>query len=261
MKATAPVLRPSSRRVSRKRIFASAGWLAAGLLLSGSCLSGVRTNRVGIPWIRVSLARAEGQPDSLRPATPGNDLLREFARRFNALETFEAEFVQTQAWIGADESPPWKGKLYLKRPNLFRIEYREPAGHLQVSDGDTVWTYVPENGEVLATRLDGEDGHGGDPLRWILETGRAEPEVVDATVAGKPARVLSLVPGPGLGVSLVRLWIRPGGLDLAQYEITDSGGNRNLYALSKTRRDPKLGDDLFRFRPPPGVPVVQLGSP
>lgn len=201
------------------------------------------------------------QGTDTQPGTPGQVLLDAFARKFGALETFEAAFTQSQEWVGADASPEWRGTLYLKRPNLFRVEYDEPKGHLQVSDGKTVWTYVPENGEVLSAKLDSTAGAGGDVLRWILETGTAEPEVTETEVKGKSVLELSLLPQAGLGLSRVRIWISPKTLELVRYEITDSSGNRNLYTLGETRKNPKLSNELFRFVPPDGVPVVQLGAP
>ncbi len=192
----------------------------------------------------------------------GARALRRIADRFLALDTFSAEFEQFQYWIGADTTSPSFGTLYLKRPDLFRIEYRQPKGHLQVSDGKTVWTYVPENREVLTTRLKGEAGKGGgDLLRWVLENSRAEAAVQKDVVEGRPAVAVTLNPDPGLGLSRVRLWTRPGSPDLIQYEITDSSGNRSVYLLSKARYHPSLSASLFRFTPPPGVPVVELGQP
>jgi outer membrane lipoprotein carrier protein len=240
------------RLVSLGLLMVMFGGLAAG---RGLAQAGGALNVGGEVPIRPDTVAAS------RAATPGEQLLRGFASHFRALATFEADFVQTQDWAGMDDAPLWKGKLYLRRPNLFRIEYTEPPGHLQVSDGKTVWTYVPENGEVLAARLDSTSGPGGDILRWVLDTGQAEPDVAQIQVEGKPALMVSLLPAAGLGLSKVRLWIRPGSLDLCQYEIIDSSGNSNLYLLSRAKGNPKLSDEFFRFTPPAGVPIVQLGSP
>lgn len=236
------------------------------------------------------------------PTAQATSLLRQVAQSVSALDTFEADFVQTQHWVGMPDSPPWKGVLYLKRPNLFRLEYSDPPGHLQVSDGHTVWTYVPENKEVLSTQLgevggkggeaangseaagkegdaagkggdaagqrsdaagNGREaaGKGGDLLRWILENGRAEGDVVNDAVAGKPAREIALRPPEGAGLSEVRIWTAVSSPELLQYEITDASGNQSVYRLTRVRKNPKLSDGLFHFKPPPGVPVVELGSP
>jgi outer membrane lipoprotein carrier protein len=189
----------------------------------------------------------------------GQAALRVLAAAFEKLETFQADFSQSQDWVGMEPGPEARGTLSLKRPNLFRLEYREPAGHVQVCDGEAVWTYVPENGEVLKTSLGGK-GQGGDFLRWILEQGTADPTVGEEEIGGSPARVLVVSPPEGLGLKTVRFWVRPGGTTIVQYEVTDSSENRTLYRILKSRENPKLKDTLFRFSPPAGVPVVEVGG-
>ncbi|MBK8230564.1 MAG: outer membrane lipoprotein carrier protein LolA [Candidatus Eisenbacteria bacterium] len=189
----------------------------------------------------------------------GETLLRAVSGPFLALDTFQAGFEQTQHWVGMDEPAVSKGTLYLKRPNLFRIEYTEPKGHLQLSDGKTVWTYIPENGEVLKTIL--PEGQGGDLLRRILLESRPEAEVATAEVVGRPCKVLSLIPAEDLGLSRVRLWTPNGSNAILQYEIEDGSGNRSLFRLDHTRQNPTLKETLFEFTPPTGVPVIEVGAP
>lgn len=193
--------------------------------------------------------------------SPGRRLLERLAGVYLSMETLRIDFTQTQDWVGMEDSPPWKGRILLMRPDKFRIEYEEPEGHLQVGDGERVWTYVPENDEVLVTRLSDPDGPGGDLLRWILETGRPDPEVVGHSVDGKPARLLTLHPPEGLGIDRVRIWVEPEGTGILQYELVDSSGNRNTYLVRSIKADVDLSSSLFRFEPPEGVPVVELGSP
>lgn len=189
----------------------------------------------------------------------GETLLRAVSGPFLALDTFQAGFEQTQHWVGMDEPTVSKGTLYLKRPNLFRIEYTEPKGHLQLSDGKTVWTYIPENGEVLKTTL--PEGQGGDLLRRILTESRPEPDLATDEVLGRRCRVLSLIPAEDLGLSRVRLWTPNGSSAILQYEIEDGSGNRSLFRLDRTRQNPTLKGSLFEFTPPTGVPVIEVGAP
>jgi outer membrane lipoprotein carrier protein len=195
------------------------------------------------------------------PASAGEEILRRLAAAFENMETYQAEFIQTQSAPGMDDGAVSSGTLSLRRPNLFRLEYDEPKGHLQVSDGRTVWTYVPENKEVLSTRLEEGAGQGGDLLRWILNNSRALPSVDDDLVGGRRVQRITLVPAEGVGLSRVRIWTPPGSSDLAQYEIMDSSGNLSTYRLVTVRRNPRLKADLFRFTPPKGIPVVEVGTP
>jgi outer membrane lipoprotein carrier protein len=242
-------------------------FLAAALLLGARESSSAQTLAAlpdgggsSLPLTSGATAHPEGAGPAA-PLSPGATALREIAGLLLGLDSYQAEFAQTQEWVGMDAPAAARGTLYLRQPNLFRIEYTEPKGHLQVSDGSRVWTWVPENGEVLLARLSEGPGGSSDPLRWVLENGRAEPGVVADTVDGGPARRVVLVPAEGSGLKQVRLWTRPGSPDLIRYEYEDDGGNRTLYRLTRTRKNPRLDVGLFRFTPPPGVPVVELGAP
>ncbi|MFN8549401.1 MAG: outer membrane lipoprotein carrier protein LolA [Candidatus Eisenbacteria bacterium] len=198
-------------------------------------------------------AAAEASP------TPGELSLAAVASPFLALDSFQADFVQTQHWVGMDEPAVSKGTIFLLRPNLFRIEYREPKGHLQLSDGKVVWTYVPENGEVLKAEL--PEGGGGDLLRRILAESSPDSAIGSEIIEGRACRVLTLHPGEDLGLTLVRLWTKGSSDAILQYEFEDGSGNRSLYRLDRTRENPPLKASLFSFTPPPGVPVVEVGAP
>lgn len=254
-------MRPeSNRRSSRRR--------ARLVLLSplASRISSLRAGGMGTFGARIAIAPLLGVltvwPVLARaetPGTPGEIVLAAVARPFLALESFQADFVQTQHWVGMDEPAISNGTLYLLRPNRFRIEYREPKGHLQLSDGRVVWTYVPENGEVLKAEL--PEGGGGDLLRRILAESRADSMVGSEEVEGRTCRVLTLRPSEDLGLALVRLWTKGPSDAILQYEFEDGSGNRSLYRLDRTRENPPLKASLFSFTPPPGVPVVEVGAP
>lgn len=190
----------------------------------------------------------------------GERALWQIATPFRALRTFQAKFVQTQSWVGMDDEPQYKGVLSIARPNRFRIEYTDPKGHVQVSDGTQVWTYVPENEQVLLLPLREEQSRG-DFLTRILEESKPAPELERGTLEGKMVRILSLTPPEGLELGHVRLWTEEGSSAILQYEMTELGGNRTTYRLEEIRENPDLDERLFHFEAPPGVPVVEVGAP
>ncbi|MCB9462557.1 MAG: outer membrane lipoprotein carrier protein LolA [Candidatus Eisenbacteria bacterium] len=195
--------------------------------------------------------------ESADETSPAQAALQRAAEPFLRLHTFKAEFVQTQEWVGMDDPSFFRGVLYLERPNKFRKEYSEPAGTLQLCDGETVYTYVPENEQVLAVTLP-RDGRA-DILGRILEESVAHPEVAEADLDGIAVRILTLDPPDGLELESVRLWTRSDSGAILQYELNELSGNRDTYRLIETWSDPKLDPNLFQFEPPKGVPVVEVG--
>ena len=190
-------------------------------------------------------------------SSPGAVALARAADPFLRLSRFQAEFVQTQEWVGMDDPSFFKGMLYLERPNRFRLEYSEPRGHLQVCDGERVYTYVPENEQVLATRLPREGRV--DLLGQILEESVPDPEVTETDLDGIPVAVLSLTPPEGLELQRVRLWTRIDSGAILQYELIEISGNQSTFRFLRTWSDPEIDPKLFHFEAPPGVPVVELG--
>src|SRR6185312_9446511 len=63
--------------------------------------------------------------------------------RYNSLQTFTAEFVETYSGTGTTRTE--SGTLSLKRPGKMRWDYREPSQKLFLSDGKTAYFYVPPN--------------------------------------------------------------------------------------------------------------------
>ncbi len=189
--------------------------------------------------------------------TPGARLLAEVSIPFFSVSRFRAEFVQTQEWVGMDDPAFYRGTLFLDRPNKFRIEYAEPAGHLQVCDGKRVYTYVPENEQVLVTYLP-EDGRA-DILGRILEESRPQPEILNDELEGSPVRVLVLEPPLELELAEVRIWTRANSDAILQYELVELSGNRSTYRFLETWDDPEMDPSLFEFTAPPGVPLVEVG--
>lgn len=205
-------------------------------------------------------AQTDGGRGASTAETPGAKALARVAAPFQALATFRAEFIRLDRWVGMDEPTEYRGTLYLMRPNRFRIAYRVPEGHVQVSDGTQVWTYVPENEQVLLAPLDASLEHK-DFLTRILEESEADAAVAVESFEGSPAEVVRLLPPPGLELAEVRIWTRPASREILQYELTEASGNQSTYRLTKVEENPTLDPSLFVFEPPRGVPVVEVGAP
>src|SRR5579885_1194606 len=76
-----------------------------------------------------------------------NDLVDGVERSFARMNDFDADFVQI------DQNPlnrkhEASGHLYLMRPRKMRWEYKKPEEELFVSDGKTVYFYVPADKQV-----------------------------------------------------------------------------------------------------------------
>ncbi len=176
-----------------------------------------------------------------------------FARAIQRLADapgLQCTFVQRIAYAGGGEQR-FTGDLAVRRPGRFRWHYDTPYEQLYVSNGKVIWHYEPDL--MQAERLSGLDAV--DP---------AVMKLLDGRLGAKDLRLLARERDEAAGVW--RFQVRVGGVmlwlgvddeaDLLYVERLDALGNRNRISLSGCARlAPR--DDLFSFRPPAGVEVVE----
>ena len=75
-------------------------------------------------------------------------------KRLASYKTFEARFEKQFYWAVLDKYRSREGRIYLRRPNRFRIELE--GGDVVVADGEAVWSYVVHNGQVVISPYEAE---------------------------------------------------------------------------------------------------------
>lgn len=173
------------------------------------------------------------------------------------LGSVRAQFAQQLFDAKGREAQRASGTLYLRKPGRFRWEYRAPAEQLVVSDGSTVWLYDRDLEQVTVKPV----GQSLSTTPAVLLSGRGR--VRDSFDVSDD--------GVAVGLSWVRLRPRVADTDfrelrlgfaareLRRMELRDRLEQLTLIELAGVERNVTLADDLFTFRPPPGVDVV--GAP
>src|SRR5207302_2010578 len=93
--------------------------------------------------------------------------------RYNSLQSFKADFVETYSGNGVSRHE--SGTLALKRPGKMRWDYREPRQKLFLSDGKTAVFYVPGERQARKTAVKKLDDFRS-PLRYLLGKTKLEKE-------------------------------------------------------------------------------------
>jgi outer membrane lipoprotein carrier protein len=212
--------------------------------------------------LAATLARA-GVP-SKAPGAPikgdAVDAARALGARLAAVRGLTARFTQTLDAASLPSPQVEEGTLYLLRPGRMRWEYSRPAGKLAIADGVRSWLYLPEDRQALSTPLAG----GADPgvtllMRdspdlnaefepsWSRERGADDRPVLALKPRAADApydRILVETDASGFPVALT---------------LVDPLGGRVAYRFSGLRFVDTLDPALFRFMPPPGVSVQEIG--
>ncbi|TYO98153.1 outer membrane lipoprotein carrier protein [Geothermobacter ehrlichii] len=220
------------------------------------------------------------------------DVIQTLERPFRAdtppaevIRDFEGEFFQESRIASLDQVQRGRGFVTVRFDRfdtrhvprtLFRWEYRQPTNQEIISDGETLWVYLPENRQVIQsdielTRQAGQE----DPMTFLTGLGNishdflitwAEP---NRDVEGnwilslRPRRVSSLIREMKLVVDkdAVDDFVGNGRTGrffpiLSSY-VTDPNGNTTLIEFSDLRINRGVSDLTFRFIIPAGVEVMR----
>jgi outer membrane lipoprotein carrier protein len=218
------------------------------------------------------------------PSKPLPDSAKAIARlleeHYHHAQTLRAVFLERYS-EGPREARIESGTVYFRRPGRMRWEYESPEKKLFVADGKTVWFYVPADHTVTRAPMK-ESSDWRTPL--ALLTGKADlsrlcSRIDLASQSGTPAghAILRCLPRgekneesaagpssskdstelPGAGnFTEVLLEVDSSSGELARAEIRQAGGIDLEYRFGDWQQDLPLPDEMFRFRAPAGVAIV-----
>lgn len=215
-------------------------------------------------WQRVGIGVASALLSAVLAGPASASGLDALTRFLSATQSGDVAFTQTITPAGQSASAQQlSGRMRFDRPNHFRFDYLKPYEQVIVADGQAVWLYdvdlmqvtVSDQHSTLATSPAGlllaardvgalqarfalrnlPDAHG---LQWLSAT----PKAQDAAMVE------------------ARLGFGPAGL--ARLEMTDTFGQLSAFVFDGAGMGAAVGQEVFRFSPPPGADVIdQRGAP
>jgi outer membrane lipoprotein carrier protein len=178
---------------------------------------------------------------------------------YNHLRSLQAEFTEIYRGAGMDRTE--SGTLWLKKPGKMRWEYRSPRDKLFLSDGKDAWFYLPGDKQARKTPVRKlEDLRS--PLGFLLGKTRLEKELQGL---GFAPDIAALTPGNMVlrgvpqnmaeRVNQVLLEITPDNR-ISRIVIDEVDGSTTEYRFNEQKENVGIGDERFRFTPPPGVETI-----
>jgi outer membrane lipoprotein carrier protein len=202
---------------------------------------------------------AASPPAPTATAPDAAAVLRRAEKAFADVRSMRADFVQDLTVPLLNQSQRSRGTIYHRRPDRFLMKFSDPAGDVVVADGTYLWTYYPSSqpDQVVRAPL-AAAGQQVDFEREFLERPVERFNSTldgEATVAGRPAYLLTLVPKEPAGYQKVRIWVDRDDALVRRFEITEQNESVRRIELRDLAVNLPLGDDLFRFTPPAGAQV------
>ncbi|HET8654757.1 MAG TPA: outer membrane lipoprotein chaperone LolA [Longimicrobiaceae bacterium] len=203
-------------------------------------------------------------PAAAAPAAAPSDadaILRRASAAYDRVRSLEASFSQTLTVPLLDQTQHGHGKLYIRRPDHLLMKFSQPAGDVIDVDGKYAWIYYPSSDPKQVIRTDVANGAAQvDFQKQFLTnpTARFDATVTGtATVDGRSAWALTLVPKGESSYKRIRVWVDKRDALVRRFEITQENDSVRRIELSGLKINPTLPDSLFRFTPPPGAEIFQ----
>jgi outer membrane lipoprotein carrier protein len=186
-------------------------------------------------------------------------LMGRLQARYRSMRTLKVKFEQIFHSPVAEQRE--SGVLYFRRPNRMRWEYLSPKAKLFVLDGKKTYFYVPEDRQVSVSQWREESA--ALPLLFLLgDRDAARDFQIEAAEGVAPLAggdfVLRLTPRTEQSeIKEVVVEGRRDRNEIVRLSILEHGGNRNDYLFSAPEPNARISDDLFKFRIPKGVEVLE----
>ncbi|HXE79257.1 MAG TPA: outer membrane lipoprotein chaperone LolA [Vicinamibacterales bacterium] len=189
-------------------------------------------------------------------------LARALQQRYETVSDFSADFVQTYRGGVLRTQTRERGTVMIKKPGRMRWVYTSPEKKEFVSDGRRLYTYIPQDRQVIVSDVPSEDG-ARTPALFLAGKGDIArdftPAYADVPVPGTVG--LKLTPKraePDYEYLVVA--VDPSTLQIRALTTKDRQGGESTLVFSNLKENRGISDKEFAFRIPRGVDVVTDGT-
>src|SRR5213594_4325573 len=89
--------------------------------------------------------------------TTAPELAQALQKKYDAVKDFSADFVHAYEGGVLRKQITERGKLLVKKPGKMRWEYTAPEAKLFVSDGVKLYSYIPQDKQVIVSPVPSEN--------------------------------------------------------------------------------------------------------
>jgi outer membrane lipoprotein carrier protein len=209
----------------------------------------------------VALSVLAEVPAAQAPQTPER-LALDLQQRYQGIRDFAADFVHTYRGGVLRTQTTERGTVVIKKPGRMRWVYTTPERKEFVSDGLTVYSYLPEDRQVLVSHVP-PDEQATTPAAFLAGRGDIArdftAEFDETSSAGRTA--LKLTPRrPEPEYEYLVVEVDPVTLQIRALTTRDRQGGDSTLTFSDLKENQGVADKEFVFRIPPGVDVITNGT-
>jgi outer membrane lipoprotein carrier protein len=221
--------------------------------------------RHAIAGVAVLFAAVAGQPFASAADSTAPELAAALQRKYDGIKDFAGDFTHVYQGGVLRKQITERGHLVVKKPGKMRWDYAEPEPKQFVSDGVKMYSYIPQDKQVIVAAVPADED-APTPTLFLAGKGNVTrdftPSLVDAP-AGMPAgsRALKLIPkARQRDYDWLVLVLDPASLSLRGLMTVDAQGGTSTFSFTNLKENVGVADKEFAFKIPRGVDVVTAPS-
>jgi len=201
----------------------------------------------------------------IAPDTTAPELAQALQKKYDTIKDFSADFVHAYEGGVLRKQITERGHLLVKKPGKMRWEYTAPEQKLFVSDGVKMYSYIPQDKQVIVSTIPAED-EATTPTLFLAGKGNLVRDftasITDAPKGMPPGtRALKLVPkARQKDYDWLVLVVDPNTLDFRGLVTVDAQGGISTFSFANLKVNVGVADKEFAFKIPRGVDVVTAPS-
>jgi outer membrane lipoprotein carrier protein len=210
----------------------------------------------------VSGAVASGSAQLSTPGQTATEFAQTLQRRYDRIKDFSANFIHSYRGGVLRREAIERGVLLVKRPGKMRWEYKTPEAKLFVSDGTVLYSYLPQDKQVLVSTLPSDEA-APTPALFLAGKGNLTRDFdvsYSSPLEGAQlgSRALKLVAKtPQQDYEYLILTVDEQTLTLRGLVAIDTQGGTSSFSFTNLKENVGLSDTLFLFDIPRGVEVIK----
>ena len=212
-------------------------------------------------WFAVALLATATAPLQAQSSPSAGELAAAIQRRYASVRDFTADFTHTYQGGVLRQKTTERGTLMVKKPGRMRWTYTAPEKKEFVSDGKTLYSYLPADRQVIVSDLPPD---GGDTTAALFLAGRgdlARDFTAQLEGQGPTTWRLKLTPKKRQQeFDTLTLVVRKDTFQIASLIAQDRQGGTSTFAFSNLEENVGLADSRFDFKTPRGVQIVRAGK-
>lgn len=194
-----------------------------------------------------------------------DDLAQALQKRYDSIKDFSADFEHRYQGGVLRKGVSERGHVLIKKPGRMRWDYSAPEKKLFVADGVRIYSYIPEDKQVVVSPQP-RDAATTTPALFLAGKGNLTRDFiasfVDNPAATPPgSRSLKLVPKTRQpDYDWLVFTLDPATLAIRGLLTMDAQGGESAFIFTNLKENTGLADKEFAFNIPRGVDVVTDSS-